>query len=505
MERRAGLPAVGRLTMLGLNLAKPLEFTSWLRTLPITTATTPEKRPDVATTSPPSTSLTPPQIYLWESLDTCLQKNGAMDPFHTLFDQSLLDIGAAEPLQMPFPSDRITPQFEGYDAKSTMQISDPVDCVLKGAKQSVDRLTTPRCEQTPSFTATPSLLIDQDGMVPFCASFPDHLLFDQIEDKPHTSNDTVRVVEPHSLCTLVARPLSQGSQLPFHATLGTTFTSTSDKEHGGRISPLLSTISGESSFSLPDSPNSSRRSSWATSISTHLGEDDVDTSNLDLAKLAAEPDQTPDEIDIIDEYQHYCQLIELGDPQSRRARDFQPQKPVEESRNEATTPDAATQAVGDLEVALVVEASGDITTDDPKAPPMPAGSDTREERMEPESMQPESLQSESLQSESLQPDTQSDVDSESKNTPPSTPAEAAAWAHSYCDADPESTKLKVLMDDRGKEYVLYHDCFHCVPIDLSPEFMGMSQDEDDGYGSETETCDRDGAKLGTIPEEENEG
>lgn len=495
--------------MLGLNLAKPLEFTSWLRTLPITTATTPEKRPDVATTSPPSTSLTPPQIYLWESLDTCLQKNGAMEPFHTLFDQSLLDIGAAEPLQMPFPSDRITPHFEGYDAKSTMQTPDPADCVLKGAKQGVDHLTTPRCEQTPSFTATPSLLIDQDGMVPFCASFPDHLLFDQIEDKPYTSNDTVQVVEPRSLCTLVARPLSQGSQLPFHATLGTTFTSTEtpdlgptntitfSKEHGGRTSPLLSTISGESSFSVPDSPISSRRSSWATSISTHLGEDDIDQSNFDFAKPAAESDQTPDEIEIIDQYEHYCELIELGDPQNRRDRNFQPQTPVEDGGNDAATPETATEAVGDLEVALAVEASEDITTDDPKVPPMPAGSDTREERIQSESMQPESVQ----------PDTQPDLDSESKSTPPSTPAEAAAWAHSYCDADPESTKLKVLMDDRGKEYVLYHDCFHCVPIELSPEFMGMSQDEDDGYGSETETCEAggDGAKLGTIPEEENEG
>lgn len=117
--------------------------------------------------------------------------------------------------------------------------------------------------------------------------------------------------------------------------------------------------------------------------------------------------------------------------------------------------------------------------------------------MRPESMQPESMQLGTL----------SALDSQDKSIPPSTPAEAAAWAHSYCDADPESTKLKILTDDRGREYVLYHDCFHCVPIELAPELIEMIQDEDDGYGSATETCEaaRDGAKLGTIPEEEDEG
>lgn len=115
---------------------------------------------------------------------------------------------------------------------------------------------------------------------------------------------------------------------------------------------------------------------------------------------------------------------------------------------------------------------------------------------------------EPLQTESMQLEAQSALDCQDKSTPPSTPAEAAAWAHSYCDADPESTKLKILTDERGREYVLYHDCFHCVPIELAPEFIGMThQEEDDGYGSATETSEaaRDGAKLGTIPEEEDEG
>lgn len=50
-----------------------------------------------------------------------------------------------------------------------------------------------------------------------------------------------------------------------------------------------------------------------------------------------------------------------------------------------------------------------------------------------------------------------------------------------------------------------------MPIDLAPEFAEdfeeEEDDDDDGYGSATEACDAsgDGDKLGTIPEEENEG
>lgn len=438
-----------------------------------------------------------------------------MDAFHLLFDQSLLDDVVAEPRnkdntnsidpsQTTISSDRITSRFEGSDLKPTMQASDPADCVLGGVQQSDDLLTPPVYAQTSPLTILPPLLSGQDEMVPFRTSFPDHLLSDQVGGKTYTNNDTDSVLEPHSVCTLIARPLSHSSQLPFHAILGSkltsteapdlgpTFTITTSSLSGGRTSPQPSTITTESFSSLSDSPNSSRRSSWATSISTHLGDDDIIQSNLDDAKRTAEPDLNTDEIELIDEYQHYCQLIELGDPQNRRDRDFMVQEPVEEVRNEAAAPETAIQAAGDLGVALAIEASGDIAIDDSKAAPMPAVSDPREQRMQQESMQSE---------------TQSALDSENKSTPPSTPAEAASWAHSYCDADPESTKLKILTDDRGREYVLYHDCFHCVPIELAPEFIGMVQDEDDGYGSATETCEaaRDGAKLGTIPEEEDEG
>ncbi|KAK7717805.1 hypothetical protein SLS63_010660 [Diaporthe eres] len=343
-------------------------------------------------------------------------------------------------------------------------------------------------------------------MVPFHASFPNHLFSDQVDESHHTTIEIVPVLELHFLHTQIAHPLTHdANQVPFHALLGNSFTSTetydldpldtvtSSKANGGRVSPQPSTTTGESSLSLSNSPSSSRRSSWATSISTHVGDDDNDQSDLDHTKITADTDRNTDKIELIDEYQHYCQLIELGNPQNRRDRNFVPQKPVEDGHNDMATPGPATQAAGDLAVAVTFEACGDTASEDPKAPPMQSASDPQEELMQPEGMQLEA---------------QSDLDSENNSTAPSTPAEAAAWAHSYCDADPESAKLKILTDDRGREYVLYHDCFHCVPIELAPEFIGMThQEEDDGYGSATETSEaaKDGAKLGTIPEEEDEG
>lgn len=504
--------------MLGLNLAKPFEFKSWLSILPSTTATTPKRQPCVATTSsPPTTSHELPQLKIWEPLDTCLQANGAMQPFHTLFEQSFLEFGTVEPknevittsveqLQIPCPSGTNTSRFEGCDLTPTIPSSDSADCMHDDTKQSIGRLPAPAGEQAYSFTTLPSLLGDEDRTVPFAALFPDHLISDQVGSIVDTNNDAPPVLELPSLCPLVIRPLSCDSQVPFDGLLGSKFISikadtfslfnagTSNEEIHGRASPQPSTTSRDSFSSLSNSPNSSRRSSWATSISSHLRDDDSDQSTLGYEKLTAESDQSTDDIELINEYQHYNQLIELGDPQNPRDRDFISQQPHEKRHNEVALPEKATRDASDL-----ADASGARVYDDPKTSITYAGSDAQQER----------IQADRIQSESTHSDTQSTLESEGKSTPPSTPAEAATWAHSYCDADPESVKLKVLRDAHDREYVLYHDCFHCVPIELAPEFTEVIQDEDydDGYGSANETCDAgiDGTKLGTIQEEENEG
>lgn len=520
MKERAGLPAAGRATMLGLNLAKHLKFPSWLRILPTSTATTNKKRPDVAATSSPSTtSYELPQLKTWEPLDKCLEKNDAMRPFHTLFEQSFLEFGTVEPenegitssieqLQIPSRSDTITSKFEDCDLKSTIQIPDSTDCMLEKVNQSADSLTALANERASSFTILPSLLGNEVESIPFRAMFPDYLISDQVESIVDTNDNAVPALELPSLCPLVIRPLSFDSQGPFDGFLGSNFTTTikahdfkllnkdtSINYNDGRTSPESSTISRDSFSSLSDSPYSSRRSSWATSISTHLGDDDSDQCILGYEKPTAESDQSTDDIELINEYQHYNQLIELGDPNNTRDRDFIPQQPIER-HNEVAFPEKATNAAD----GLADDASGVKASDDAKTSITQAGFDAQQERIPAESMQPERMQS----------GTQSALALESINTPPSTPAEAAARAHSHCDADSESVKLKVLRDAKDREYVLYHECFHCVPIELAPEFVDDFQeeeDDDDGYGSATEACDAGGddAKLDTIREEENEG
>lgn len=514
MKKLAGLPAFGRATMLGLKLANPLKFTSWVHTLLTTTTTnTPKDRPCVATTPSPSTTPDEPsQISFWEPLDTCLYSNGAMDSFNNMFDQGLLDFDTAqsknkhitssiEPLQMPCPSDRVTFGFEGCDAKPAMSTSDPADSVFEDVHQSMENLASPVNEQAESIIIFPLLHNGNDEMVSFRSLFPDHLLLDKADEVPSTPSNTASILEAHPLCHPITLSLGHGSMVPLHTMVDSIFdsilaadfsplsTDTASKETEGRTSPQPSTSTRASCSSLSDSPISSRRSSWATSISTHLGDDDIYQSNVDCL-ITAKPDQEMAEIELIHEYLQYCELIELGDPQNLRDRDFVTRATVGRGPNETITPDRATEDAGDL----AVEASGDIAHDDPKAPTIQPASNSREK--------------------SIQSDTQSAPDTESTSTstskPPSTPAEAAAWAHSYCEEDLESRKLRFLTDDRGREYVLYHDCFHCVPIDLAPEYMDRVQDEkdddDDGYGSATETCEaaRDGTMLGTIPEEEDE-
>lgn len=436
-----------------------------------------------------------------------------MDPFHNMFDQNLLDFETAEPktkgitkspepLQIACPSDRVTFRFDGSDLKSTMTTSNRAGCGFEDVRQNMGILALPANEQAESISIFPLLARGNDHMDSFLSLFPYHLLSDKFDEIPSAHRNTASSLEAHPLDHPNTLSLGGDSMVPFHTMLGGIFgttaadlsplnVDTASKGSDGRASPQLSTTSRESCSTLSDSPSSSRRSSWATSISTHFGEDGIDQSIFEHEKPTAEHYPSMDEIELIHEYQHYCQLIELGDPQNRRDRGFTAQKPVQQGPIQIVTSDRVTQDAS----SLAVEASGDTAHDDLDSPFKKARSDAREEQMK---------------SEGIQQDAQPALDDEGDSTPPSTPAEAAAWAHSYCDADPESAKLKLLTDDSGREFVLYHDCFHCVPIELAPEFMNMMEegdDDDDGYGSATKTGEaaRDGVKLDMIPEEEDEG
>lgn len=491
MKRPAGLPTIGRTTVLGLNIAKSLEISSWFGLKPRTTATTPTKTPHVfekPSLSTKSHDLT--KIRLLEPLDACIQMNGAMDPFHTLFDQSLFNVGSVEPNNEGIASSMEPlrtlpiPHLENCGVTKAMQTPVAADYVHGDARQSVHRLTTPMNEQVSSFRISPSYLDEGDQMAPFSALFPHHLLSDAADDIPKTSSDAGSLLVTSTLGHLN----TQSSQMPFGRILGINITSTEaddvghrnvgtpSNEDGGRASPQPSTISGEYSEGLSDSLNSSRRSSWATSISTYPEDGDNTESN----KLTAESKEDMDKIELIHEYDCYCEFIDVGQPQNCRDRDFTAPLPEEEGGKEGLTEEFGSQSSGGPTISV----HRDIACDYPKAPTTQAEMYRQGKRTQPEAP------------------TDSEVDRR-----PSTPAEAAAWAHSHCDADPESAKLKILKDERGREYVLYHDCFHCVPIELAPEFAHVVDDEDDGYGSATETSEtaKDGTKLVTILEEEDEG
>lgn len=491
MKRPAGLPAIGRTTVLGLNIAKTLENSSWFGLKPRTTAATPTKSHHVVDKSSLSTkSHDVTKLPLLEPLDACIQKNGAMDPFHTLFNQSLLNAGVVEPKHEGIAS-AIEPlqvasvsHFEGLGDEKAMQAAIVGDCVHGGTRQSADHPTAPVNEQLSSFRISSSYLGDEDQMAPFSALFPHYLLSDAGEDIPKTSNIAIPVLETSSLRHLN----TQSIQMPFEHILdiNTTCTGAHDlnrlnagtpsNEDGGRASPQPSTVSVEHSEGLSDSLDSSRRSSWATSISTYRDDGDSDESN----KLSAEPYQNVDKVELIHEYDYYCELIDVGHPQNCRDRDFIAPLPDQEGDNEVLTAELDNQSVGGPTISV----HRYIACGCPETPATQAAPD--------------------LQEKPAQPEASTDSEMERR---PSTPAEAAAWAHSYCDADPESAKLKILKDERGREYVLYHDCFHCVPIELAPEFAHVVDEEDDGYGSATETSEiaKDGTKLVTIPEEEDEG
>lgn len=491
MKRLAGLPAIGPTTMLGLNIAKTLDITSWFRIKPTTTTAAPAKQPEVVDTSSPYTSLDPAKLGLGKPLDACIQKNGAMEPFHTLFNQSLLTAGSVEPknegiassmepLQIPS-----VPHLECFGVGKEMQTPIAADCAHEGASKSSHSPTAPTNQQvSSSFKIPPSYLDEEDQMTPFSALFPHHLLSDTAEDIPNMSSDAAPLLEPSNLC----EPGTQGIQMPFDHIFGINTTSTeahdlgrlnagtSSNEDGGRASPQPSTISRVHSEGLSDSLDSSRRSSWATSISTYREDCDNDDAN----NLDTESNPNMDKIALIHECDYYSELIDVGHPQNCRDREFVAPLPDPEGGNEVLMAELDSQSAGGPTIAV----HQDVACDCPETSATHAAPDLPGERAQSEAS----------------------TDSEMDRSP-STPGEAAAWAHSYCDADPESAKLKILKDERGREYVLYHDCFHCVPIELAPEFAHVVDDEDDGYGSATETSEtaKDGTKLVTIPEEEDEG
>lgn len=496
-EKDHNLPAVRHTTILGLNLMRTFKLTPWFRSLHTVLAVTANDKSDSTTANSPQSKLSDEEtsLNLWEPLD------GAMDSFHSLFEPNLL-YGDAEGTQKRNHTSSIEPPtilrmpgsvksfIEDSNSTTIRQTLLPVDLVLKDAGQNYIGLTPKAQQQKMAFTTPVVCLSGNHEMDPFSTLFPSEFPSDRAGRVEHPKMDTYPRTDAQSQRHMNIQTFGSGSLLPFRRTFSNESSTIAD-DTGGRnstlssmdiadhSSPDSSITSGEYCSSLSDSLDSSRRSSWATSIDALCEDDENTQSSLCHEKLAAEPDQTAEDLELLHEYQHYREIVDIGTPQHIRNKDFGAKQ---EATSDATKPETAMKMHGDL----MLDMRGAIAPGSPKAPLAQAVSHAEEH---------------------MQPEDPPALDSERMSTPPPTPGEAAAWAHSYCSADPGPARLKVLTDDSGREFVLYHECFHCVPIELAPEFICVIEEEDDGYGSATGTCEatRVLKKLGTIQEEEEEG
>ncbi|ROW03838.1 hypothetical protein VPNG_07266 [Cytospora leucostoma] len=239
-------------------------------------------------------------------------------------------------------------------------------------------------------------------------------------------------------------------------------------ESDGRVSPTSSTHSTDHS-SWSNNLSHSRKSSWATSIDSFQEHEKAPQLPVDGTHVLA----TSNEVDMgstfLSEYQHYHDLI------SKESTAFH-----------GTTSKADSDHIEVLHEVM----------EEPQYTARPDEADTDDSGSE-YSAQDETATDEHdvanhfteemphIIEESFAADDSSLYEDDSAILPPASPEEAAAWAHSNCPTDPNGTKLKILTDHNGLEYVLYRDCFHCLPKALAPEFtVGAVCDDGDSNGDE---------------------
>ncbi|KAG8162325.1 hypothetical protein KVR01_008090 [Diaporthe batatas] len=519
MINLAGLPAIGGATMLGLRLERTFDCFSWSAMKPTTKKVAPAEQSSSLTTSSPSvTSSAPSKPLLWELLDACIHKDGAMDSFHSLVNKALSDVGLANP--------------QSQDNSTSIE-SSQIPALSHGTTSCLDpHHSGGLVAQVPSCTTSPAHIRDTVEVTPFSALFPVHLLLEQAE--PATlakSNDLTASVAPPA-CHLKLSTLIYNDQISLDEILTNESISieaeypdrpsedTYNQADSGRTSPHSGASIGEGVGSLSGNLNSSRRSSWATSISTsHAAVDDDDNCSLCSEKLesAADLEQNEDtiELELLQQYEHYSDLIDVGHPDNCHKIYFTTPTPGTEGGIDTATTEEDTQASD--EPAL--EANGDTVTVtacpeapatqaatyQPKEPDMGAATTEMEAshtemeashtEMEashtadkpaaeatgyivPEPV--EALTTENRPEHAGEPaEPEISYGSYLQLQPPRTGPEEIAWVHSYCDVGPEGPRMEILSDERGREYVLYCDCFHVLPADMAPEFMPRENDDDD--------------------------
>jgi hypothetical protein len=329
----------------------------------------------------------------------------------------------------------------------------------------------------------PSSYIDnQDEVAPFITEFPRHLLSESAAEEIATlklqmTNEYIHILNWNAtlhLNTFGRRmqpsPIlgKDSNRIEAHDLSGLEEDNSTEDE-SGRTSAELSTISGEHLFG---NPLSSRRPSSATTMSTQGNNNDSLPNTLACEDSKAEQSDDLETIELFHEFEHYCELMEVGDPANGRDRNFTAPLPTTEATLELTVENTDAQ----VPVSEANEYKASQATE--QCPP-------QESDLEDEHPQPEVS-------------TISDL----KAAP--TPAEAVALAHSHCEE--VTGRIRILEDVDGGDYVLYLDCYHCVPIELAPDILALLEKEEGGHRSAAVTADKaiEEAKLVATPEDENE-
>lgn len=353
------------------------------------------------------------QARAMSSLNSCLYKNGAMVPFHWLFQSTIL-----------------SPHAVNFESPTTASI-----CLER---------------QHSSFN-TLNLAIHTGGaMTPFHSMFETGLL--------------------------------QGPS--DHAESSTT-DGNSSIESDDHISPTSSFYSSSTSSSDSDNLPHTRRSSWATTIDSSREEDDASKLSVEHMEVTTKQSDVTEDSGVLFEFQHYHHLVTVESPElhsnasddSSSMSDFTndtcsqiTNESCEEIQYEARPEELALK-----DSHLECLAHDEVATAKAGAA-VCAGKEAEETPY--------------LAEESFVGDESSMY--EDHVSPPASPEEAAAWAHSHCPTNPEGTKIKILKDQHGQEHVLYHDCFHCLPKELAPEFsIGVNDEETESNCDENFDDDSD--------------
>ena len=343
----------------------------------------------------------------WASpLDICLNKNGAMIPFRSLFDDALLS--------------------------SEM-----------GHTESSARELTHSKTKTSSLAALNSSLYDGGAMESFSSSFPAGLLCPDAESTSTTSAAAEDFQSP-----VTDEFISSGSD--------------------GRASPTSSIYSSELSSGVSNSLHHSRKSSLATSIDFPR-ETDLSQLSANRTNEFAEASNPCEDLGLYSEAQHHHHHIKVALPTMQNAV----------SSHTAAGEDSVQDVFHSMNHKE--ELSGEPLDEvlDIEDPGLESLGEGRAANTADDCLVTAGEEASHLIEESSMLDESSIYQDICGASAPASAEEATAWAHSHCPVNPHGTKIKILTDQQGREFVLYHDCYHCLPIQLCPEYAGELDEHDE--------------------------